>query len=195
MADFEIHPATHARFDDVTIMVGPKRADASVCWCLSHRIAAKTNTELRGPERGAVMESLTRKRIAPGVLAYDGDEVVGWAAVAPRSELPFARSTRIPHIDDQPAWSIWCIRVRPGHRGRGISHALLAGAVDYAASKGAPAVEGYPVDNGDERVDLTMAFVGTRRLFERAGFELAAPTDAVSGGFPRVVMRRQLSPR
>lgn len=195
MADFEIHPATHARFDDVTIMVGPKRADASVCWCLSHRIAAKTNTELRGPERGAVMESLTRKRIAPGVLAYDGDEVVGWAAVAPRSELPFARSTRIPHIDDQPAWSIWCIRVRPGHRGRGISHALLAGAVDYAASKGAPAVEGYPVDNGDERVDLTMAFVGTRRLFERAGFELAATTDAVSGGFPRVVMRRQLSPR
>jgi len=195
MADFEIHPATHARFDDVTIMVGPKRADASVCWCLSHRIAAKTNTELRGTERGAVMESLTRKRIAPGVLAYDGDEVVGWAAVAPRSELPFARSTRIPHIDDQPAWSIWCIRVRPGHRGRGISHALLAGAVDYAASKGAPAVEGYPVDNGDERVDLTMAFVGTRRLFERAGFELAATTDAVSGGFPRVVMRRQLSPR
>lgn len=192
---FEIRPATHARFDDVTTMIGPKRADASVCWCLSHRIDAKTNTSLRGPERGAFMEALTRKRIAPGVLAYDGDEVVGWAAVAPRSELPFERSTRIPHVDDQPAWSIWCIRVRPGHRGRGISHALLAGAVDYAASQGAPAVEGYPVDNGDERVDLTMAYVGTRRLFERAGFELAASTDAVSGGFPRVVMRRQLSPR
>ena len=195
MASFEIRPATHARFDDVTTMIGPKRADASVCWCLSHRIDAKTNSSLRGPERGAFMEALTRKRIAPGVLAYDGDEVVGWAAVAPRSELPFERSTRIPHVDDQPAWSIWCIRVRPGHRGRGISHALLAGAVDYAASQGAPAVEGYPVDNGDERVDLTMAYVGTRRLFERAGFELAASTGAVSGGFPRVVMRRQLSPR
>ncbi|MGM1029453.1 MAG: N-acetyltransferase family protein [Actinomycetota bacterium] len=192
---FEIRPATHARFDDVATMVGPKRPDASVCWCLSHRIDSRTNTELRGTERGAFMEALTRKRVAPGVLAYDGDEVVGWAAVAPRAELPFERSTRIPHVDDQPAWSIWCIRVRPGHRGRGISYALLAGAVDYAASKGAPAVEGYPVDNGDERVDLTMAFVGTRRLFERAGFELAARTDAVAGGFPRVVMRKQLSPR
>lgn len=195
MDDFAIHPATHARFDDVTTMVGPKRADASVCWCLSHRIDAKTNAELRGPERGAFMEALTRKRIPPGVLAYDGDEVVGWAAVAPRSELPFERSTRIPHLDDQPVWSIWCIRVRPGHRGRGISHALLDGAVAYAASQAAPAVEGYPVDNGDARVDLTMAYVGTRRLFERAGFELAARTDAVSGGFPRVVMRKQLSRR
>lgn len=161
---FETRPATHARFDDVTTMVGPKRADASVCWCLSHRIDSKTNTGLRGPERGAFVEALTRKRVAPGVLAYDGDDVVGWAAVAPRSQLPFARSRKIPHVDEQPAWSIWCIRVRPGHRGRGISHALLAGAVDFAASLGAPAVEGYPVDNGDERVDLTMAYVGTRRL-------------------------------
>ncbi len=34
--------------------------------------------------------------IAPGVLAYRDDEVVGWAAVAPRAELPFARSRRFP---------------------------------------------------------------------------------------------------
>lgn len=55
--------------------------------------------------------------------------VVGWAALAPRAQLPVARSRRIPHVDDQPVWSIWCIRVRPEHRGRGISHAMLAGAV------------------------------------------------------------------
>jgi GNAT superfamily N-acetyltransferase len=45
----------------------------------------------------------------------------------------------------------WClshsIRVRPGRRGKGISHELLEGAVDYARSQGAPAVEGHPVDN------------------------------------------------
>jgi hypothetical protein len=64
--------------------------------------------------------------------------------------------------------------------------------VDYAASEGASAVEGYPVDNQGQRVDLTMAFVGTRSLFERAGFIKAADTDAVSGGFPRVLMRRIL---
>ena len=54
-------------------------------------------------------------------------------------------------------------------------------------------MEGYPVDNRGAKVDLTMAYVGTKALFERAGFTQAAQTDAVSGGFPRVVMRRQLT--
>ena len=185
-----VHPATHARFDDVRTMVGPTNPTSSVCWCLSHRIPAKVNTSLAGQERADFVEALTRKRTKPGVLAYDGDEVVGWAAVAPRADLPFARSTKIPHVDDQDAWSVWCIRVRPGHRGRGISHVLHEGAVAYAVQRGAPVVEGYPVDNQGEKVDLTMAYVGTRALFEKAGFSLASRTEATSAGFPRVVMRR-----
>ena len=185
----QIHPATLARFEDVATMIGPKKPQSSVCWCLSHRIDAKTNQSLVGPERGEYVKKLCRRQIAPGVLAYDGDDVVGWAAVAPRSELPFARSRKIPQVDDVAAWSVWCIRVRPGHRGRGISHSLLDGAVVYARSKGAPAVEGYPVDNKGQRVDLTMAYVGTRKLFEDSGFTKVAETAAVSGGIPRVVMR------
>lgn len=87
---------------------------------------------------------------------------------------------------------MWCLRVRPGHRGRGVSHRLLDGAVAYARSKGAPAVEGYPVDNAGAKVDATMAYVGTRTLFEQAGFRKAADTQSVSGGFPRVLMRLDL---
>jgi GNAT superfamily N-acetyltransferase len=128
----------------------------------------------------------------PGVLAYDGDEVVGWAAVAPRAETTFERNRKIPHVDDVAVWSVWCIRVRPGHRGEGISHHLLRGAVEFAREGGAPAIEGYPVDNRGEQVDLTMAFVGTRGLFERAGFTKAADTDSVLNGFPRVLMRLDL---
>ena len=128
----------------------------------------------------------------PGVLAYAGDEVVGWAAVAPRAETSFARNRKIPLLDDVAVWSVWCIRVRPGHRGAGISHHLLRGAVEFARGRGAPAIEGYPVDNRGERVDLTMAYVGTRRLFERAGFTKAADTDSVLNGFPRVLMRLDL---
>jgi GNAT superfamily N-acetyltransferase len=184
-----VAPATAERFDDVAIMLGPKNPSSSVCWCLSHRVDSRTNQELVGPARGEYVKSLCGRDQGPGVLAYDGDEVVGWAAVAPREELPFARSRKIPHVDDLPVWSVWCIRVRPGHRGGGISHALLAGAVEYARTQGAPAVEGYPVDNQGEKVDPTMAYVGTRRLFERAGFTKAADTTSVSGGFPRVIMR------
>ncbi|HEX6336920.1 MAG TPA: GNAT family N-acetyltransferase [Jiangellaceae bacterium] len=188
----EVKPSTAARFDDVATMLGPKNPGSSVCWCLSHRLDSKTNRELVGPARGEYVRMLCSRKVAPGVLGYEDGEVVGWAAVAPRAELPFARSTKIPHVDQLPVWSVWCIRVRPGHRGRGISHALLDGAVAYARSHGAPAIEGYPVDNKGKKVDPTMAYVGTRAVFERAGFTKAADTTSVSGGFPRVLMRLDL---
>jgi GNAT superfamily N-acetyltransferase len=187
-----VEPATSQRFDDVATVLGPRNPTSNVCWCLSHRVDAATNRALVGPARREYVRELTGRPVAPGVLAYDGEEVVGWAAVAPRAELPFERSARIPHVDDLPVWSAWCIRVRPGHRGKGVAHALLSGAVDYAAAQGAPAVEGYPVDNDGQKVDLTMAYVGTRSLFEKAGFTKVADTSSVSGGFPRVLMRRSL---
>jgi GNAT superfamily N-acetyltransferase len=179
-------------FEDVAAVIGPKRPDASVCFCLSHRIPAKENRALVGPARGEHVRGLCAADPAPGVLAYDGDEPVGWAGVAPRSATQFARSTRIPLVDDLPVWSLWCLRVRPGHRGAGISRALIDGAVAFARDAGAPAVEAYPVDNGDARVDLTMAFVGLRRWFEAAGFTKAADTASTLDGFPRVLMRRDL---
>lgn len=185
----EVRPATE--FADVRTMVGPKRPDANVCWCLSYRIPSKENVSLRGPARGDKVAELMEHGPL-GVLAYDGEEVVGWAAVAPRAETTFARSRTIPRVDDLDVWSVWCIRVRPGHRGEGISHSLLAGAVDYARSRGARLIEGYPVDNDGEKVDLTMAYVGTRALFEKAGFRKAADTSSVLDGFPRVLMRLDL---
>lgn len=111
---------------------------------------------------------------------------------AARAGTSFARNRKIPHVDDSDVWSVWCIRVRPGHRKQGISHQLLAGAVDFARSHGASAIEGYPVDNGGAKVDLTMAYVGTKALFERAGFVQASATESVLDGFPRVLMRLSL---
>ncbi|CAI9392196.1 GNAT family N-acetyltransferase [Microbacterium sp. T2.11-28] len=186
----EVRPAE--RYDDIATMVGPKNPTSNVCWCLSYRIPGAENRSLAGPARGDRVRRLLDEG-PPGVLAYDGDEVVGWAAVHRRADTTFATNRRIPHLDDLDVWSVWCIRVRPGHRGRGISHALLQGAVAFAASEGAPAVEGYPVDNEGRKVDLTMAYVGTRRLFERAGFVLAGRTDSVLNGFPRVIMRKELT--
>jgi GNAT superfamily N-acetyltransferase len=188
----EVRPATIDRFDDVATMLGPKNPTSNVCWCLSHRLDSRTNRELVGAARREHVRQLCGRDVAPGVLAYEGGTVVGWAAVAPRSELPFATSRKIPHVDDLPVWSLWCVRVRPGHRGKGVAHALVRGAAEYARSQGAPAVEGYPVDNQGQKVDLTMAYVGTRSLFEGAGFTKAAETDSVSGGFPRVLVRLAL---
>lgn len=186
----EVRPASD--FDDVATIVGPKRPESDVCWCLSYRIPSKENLALHGPDRGDRVRQLVRLDPPPGVLAYDGDEVVGWAAVHPRADTGFATNRKIPHIDDLPVWSLWCIRVRPGHRGTGISHHLVHGAVEFARTRGAPVVEAYPVDNAGAKVDLTMAYVGTQALFERAGFTKVADTASVINRFPRVLMRLDL---
>jgi GNAT superfamily N-acetyltransferase len=187
----EVKPAHD--FDDLTTMFAPKNPESSVCWCLSWRLSSKENRSLTGTARAEKVRELAARDTAPGVLAYLDGEVAGWAGVAPRAELhPFANSRKIPHVDDLPVWSIWCVRVRPGYRKQGITGALIDGAVEYARECGAPAIESYPVDNGDQRVDMTMAFVGTRAMFERAGFTKVADTDSVSGGIPRIVMRRML---
>jgi GNAT superfamily N-acetyltransferase len=180
-------------FNDVATMFAPKKPESSVCWCLSWRLSAKENRALVGVQRADKVRELCSRDLAPGVLAHLDGQVAGWAGIAPRADLhPFAHSRKIPHLDDLPVWSLWCIRVRPGYRKQGVTAALIEGAVDYARASGAPCVESYPADNDGQRMDQTMAFVGTRRMFERAGFAKAADTTSVAGGFPRILMRRML---
>jgi GNAT superfamily N-acetyltransferase len=188
-----VRPATE--FDDVAVLVGPKKPTSNVCFCLSYRIGSKENLALKGAARADRVRGLCQEDPPPGVIAYLDDEPVGWAAVHPRADTSFARNRLIPHVDDLDVWSLWCLRVRPGHRKQGISHALVDGAVAFAKKQGAPAIEAYPVDNDGERVNLTMAYVGTRALFESAGFEKVADTGSVLDGFPRVLMRRDLRTR
>ncbi|MFI7581096.1 GNAT family N-acetyltransferase [Kocuria kalidii] len=190
---FTIRPATSERFDDVATVLGPRNPDSAVCWCLTYRLPSKEHRALTARERPRVVQELCAGPIPPGVLAYDDETVVGWCGVAPRAELhAFTHGRTIPHVDDLPVWSVWCFRVRGGHRGRGVARALLEGAVEHARSHGAPAIEGYPVDNGDRKVDTTMAYVGTRAMFDRAGFIWAADTASTLNRFPRVLMRRTL---
>lgn len=163
----EVRPASV--FEDLRTPVGPKSPESTVCWCLSYRIPSKLDNELRGPARGEYVAELCRTGPPLGVLAHDADAPVGWAAVAPRADTSFARNRKIPPVDDLPVWSLWCIRVRPGHRKKGISHALIAVAVEYARAQGAPAIEAYPLDNGDAKVDLTMAYAGCARTSSARG--------------------------
>ncbi len=189
----EIRPATGARFEDVRTILGPKKPGAQGCWCLGYRLGYAEEQKLVGEARAETIAKLCRRRVhAPGVLAYDGDEVVGWAAISPLSELAGFPAKDFPHPDEQDAWVLFCFRVRAGHGGQGIAHELLAGAVDYARSKGAPAVEAYPVDNKGAKIDRTFAYAGTRAMFERAGFRETGKARLKLGGFPRLVMRLDL---
>lgn len=185
------HPVTPDRFDDFADVVNPNRR-ATHCWCLSHRLTAGEIEELGQGSRERAARALGRRRHPPGVVGYDGEGTpVGWCSIGPRAEnTRLSRSRLISPIDDVPVWSVICVVVRGGHRRRGVTTPLIEGAVSYAAANGAPAVEAYPVDAGGDRIDATMAFVGTRRMFERAGFAVVGETRALASKRPRLVMRR-----
>lgn len=189
---WETHPLTPDRFEDFADVINPRRR-ATHCWCLSHRLRAQDIEELGEGDREQAMRRLCERENPPGVVTYVDGTPVGWCNIGPRAEIPrLARSTLIRPLDDVPVWSIVCVVVRSGHRRSGVTAPLIAGAVQYAASRGAPAVEAYPVDP-EGRMDTTMAFVGTRSMFERAGFEVVGTTKTVASGMPRVIMRHTLS--
>ena len=141
------------------------------------RLTEKQTRELPGdgsvsPRRKAAMTILAGREHAPGLLAYEDGEPVGWVAVAPRNELTrIARSRAAPPVDDAPVWVIPCITVIKAHRGRGIAVALIKAAVAYACEQGAPAVDAYPRADGKRTGDDNV-FFGTETMFRRAGFEV-----------------------
>ncbi len=189
---WETHPLTPDRFDDFADVINPNRRTTH-CWCLSHRLRSTDIDELGGGDRERAMRRLCEREHPPGVVTYLDGTPVGWCNVGPRSEIPrLAGSRLIRPVDDVPVWSIVCVVVRGGHRRKGVTSRLIEGAVAYAASRGAPAVEAHPVDP-EGRMDTTMAFVGTRAMFERAGFEVVGTTDAFASKLPRLVMRRSLT--
>lgn len=189
---WETHPVTPDRFEDFADVINKNRR-ANHCWCLSHRLTAAEIADLGGGSREQAMRRLCERENPPGVVTYRDGEPVGWCNVGPRSEITrLARSRLIRPIDNVPVWSIICVIVRPGHRRQGVTHHLIEGAVQYAGSRAAPAVEAYPVDPPG-RMDLTMAFVGTRAMFERAGFRVVGTTDATASGMTRLIMRRDVT--
>ncbi|MDO5696773.1 MAG: GNAT family N-acetyltransferase [Dermatophilus congolensis] len=197
MSAWSTHPVTPDRFEDFADVINPNRR-VTHCWCTSHRLRTKDIEELGGPGaledgvRERAMRALCERDIPPGVVTYLDGTPVGWCNIGPRADIPrLAGSKLIRPVDDVPVWSIVCVVVRGGHRKKGVTGHLIEGAVEFAASHGAPAVEAYPVDPPG-RMDTTMAFVGTRSMFEKAGFEVIGTTDAVASKMPRLVMRRTL---
>lgn len=165
------------------------------CWCMYPRLTDAQLRELPGSgsanqrQRDA-MTKLARRR-APGLLAFEGDEPVGWIAVAPRSELGRIEASRAtPRVDDEDVWVIPCITVRKTARGRGIAVALIRAAVTYATENGAPAVEAYP-RAGAMRTGDDNAYFGTEPLFRRAGFQIVREPlkNRPRNWIPRVTMR------
>lgn len=188
--EHEVVPVTPDRWEDLVALFGPNGAYAG-CWCLWWRQTSREHDAGHGDPNREAMRGLVTDGREPGLLAYDDSGPVGWVSVAPRPE--FGRVLRSPLFrpadpddpDDRTVWSVVCFYVPRTQRGRGLTAALLDGAVAHAVDRGASALEGYPVVPGRARsADL---FPGVPSVFERAGFtEVAAPSPT------RRIVRREL---
>jgi GNAT superfamily N-acetyltransferase len=205
-SDIVIRPITPARSADFAALMKTNSITASCADIWPRRTGAagaarraywkaKGVTGGEGNRRDAA--SLIKKGKPFGLLAYDGDEPVGFLSVGPRTAYPRVdQSKGTPRVDEVPVWVVPCFYVKRTHRGRGVTTMLLRAAVEDAAKRGAPAVEGYPRSDDAQRVASESAFFGTEAQFRRAGYKKVRGVrkDLPRGWAPRVTMRATWAP-
>jgi GNAT superfamily N-acetyltransferase len=184
--EITILPLTPNLWPALEDLFGEKGA-CSRCWCMYWRLGASYRN--RPPEHNkSDFREIVMKGPPPGLLAFKGDQAVGWCQLTPRDALPWLdRAWRLKRVDDVPVWSISCFYIRIGYRKRGITSALIEEAVNMARKAGAPAIEAYPLD-----AELTPSTSGTgyASTFARMGFKVIARHVP-----PRPIMRLELRER
>src|SRR3954464_5776536 len=170
MTVVRVVPATTDRWPHLGRAFGPRERNPDSCWC--QRFLRHDESDNRSALRREVREA----QVPVGLLAYVADDVVGWTRVVPRSTLPgIVENRALARILDerQDAWWVSCFVVRREHRGSGIGAALLEGAVDWAARRGAPVLHGHPADTRaltDGPASPSAIFTGTLSMCQQAGF-------------------------
>lgn len=145
-------------------------------------------TKGKGDGNKTALKKIVKSGTSPGIIAYVGDEPVGWCALEPRENYPVLdRSRSLKPVDDQPVWSITCFFITKSHRRQGLSVALLNAAAKHAKKKRAKILEGYPSVVRKDDVPAPFIWTGTEAAFKKAGFvEVARPS------LSRRIMRRTL---
>jgi GNAT superfamily N-acetyltransferase len=188
IADIRFHPLTPKRWPDFEKLFG-RRGACGGCWCMWWRQTRGEFAERHGERNRRAMRRIVESGEVPGILAYIKGEAVGWCAVAPRERYSsLERSRVLKRLDDEPVWSIVCLFVAREHRGEGVAEALIRGAADYAASRGARVVEAYPTMPRGRRLPDISSFMGVPAQYEKAGFTTRARPSAA-----RAVMRRTVA--
>jgi len=168
-ARLAFHPATPDRWPDVEALFGRNGACGG-CWCQFWKQSPAEYRDGKGQANRAALRRSVKRGEVPGLLAYAGDQPVGWVAVEPRARYRrLAISRNLPVVDERPTWSIPCFFVARGWRGKGVAGRLLAAATAHARRRGAPAVEGYPVDS-DRPLAGPWLYPGAFSTFMKAGF-------------------------
>ena len=192
--DLRIVPANEASWDDVRSVFTDSYARR--CLCQRFKVAGWIWRDTTQEQRATMLCEQTgcddpAATTTSGLLAYVAGEPAGWVAVEPRTAYPKLRTSRVPwggrdeDKDDDSVWAVTCFTVRKGYRGQGLTYELARATVDYARSRGARALEAYPmITQPGKEITWGELHVGARQVFEEAGFhQVGRPTVR------RVIMR------
>jgi predicted GNAT family acetyltransferase len=170
-----ISPLTPDLWPDFEDLFG-KQGACYGCWCTHFRLAPAAR---RDNDRERNKEHI-RARIAasppPGLLAFADDEAVGWMQIGPRHDVPeFNNAGRgsapldPADASDPGVWAISCFFLRSRVRGTGLTHRLVEEGIAFARQGGARFVEACPMTQSRSTRSIGL-FVGSTRVFEKAGF-------------------------
>ena len=188
-----VEPLTTARFEDLARLF-MEGGDPKWCWCMYFRNKGSTWSTSTAKGNREDLRGLAGRDLAPGLVAFEDGDAVGWVSLAPREDYGRLEASKVlARIDDKPVWSIVCFVVTKRRRGQGIAAALLAGAIDYARERGATVLEAYPVSDERGRIPASDAFHGTQSMFTKAGFKVAEVRQWNKATPKRPIMRLELT--
>ncbi|MFS8148039.1 N-acetyltransferase family protein [Rhizobium sp. BR 249] len=177
--ELRFKPVTRERWDDFEILFGPQGAFCN-CWCVALRLPHAVRTEMSAEERKTHMRERIESGPPPGILCYADGAPAAWVQVGPRYDVPQFNSPRTVSrpleegdAHDPSVWAVSCFFLLPKLRGRGLSHRLLAGAIEQARRHGARLLEACPIDHVKQSKSVTLC-IGSTAIFDAAGFETVA---------------------
>jgi len=128
------------------------------------------DTRTAAENRTAVTASIAARQLN-GVLAYDGDQVVGWCNAGPWSQFPMLRD--VPEAQPATTGAVLCFIVAPTWRGRGVARGLLQAACEGLRAGGMTAVRARAVRSADTAKN----HFGPLAMYLAAGFEVTSEAD------------------
>ncbi|MFC3165353.1 GNAT family N-acetyltransferase [Ciceribacter thiooxidans] len=176
---FHAQPLSADRWGDFEAVMGPRGACYD-CWCTYFRLVPAERKSFTGSEKKDFMRQRVNEGPPPGLIGYLGERPVGWVQVGPRADVPNWNSPRtvsrpLEEADagDPAVWAVSCFFIVSKERGKGLSHRMLDAAVAHARTAGARVIDACPIERTKQSKSVGL-YVGSRRIFEAAGFSEVA---------------------
>src|SRR5690606_2393324 len=139
------------------------------CWCTHFRLPPAVRRGSTNQRNKDYIRARVEVGPPPGLLAMEDGRALGGMPIGP----PIADG----EAQDPAVWAISCFYLRPKARGQGLTHQLVEGGIAHARASGARVLEACPIRQSKDSRSIGL-FVGSARVFEKAGFETVVERKA-----------------